>query len=133
MVILAVYWIAVSANLASSGQLTPVVNASHVDGYSVPGVGTVVEMQMAYSQDVMNGFYYHFFGYLWTMQLFIALMHFAIASSVAQWYFCPACKWEKGAERSSQDCIQIVLWQALWNYGLRILGRCYRGGSTNDG
>ena len=96
VVILAVYWIAVSANLASSGTLVPVgLNATHPDGYPVPGVGKVVEKNMAFSEAVMNGFYYHFFGYLWTMQLFIALMHFAIASSVAQWYFAPRVNGKK--------------------------------------
>jgi hypothetical protein len=55
----------------------------------------VKERGMNYSDDVMYMFYYHFFGYLWTMQLFIALMHFTIASSVAQWYFAPRVNGQK--------------------------------------
>jgi hypothetical protein len=81
--ILLIYWIAVSGNLACNGTMEPVVNANHTEGYNF-GAGVVKEKEMKYSDDVMYMFYYHFFGYLWTMQLFIALMHFTIASSVAQ-------------------------------------------------
>ena len=99
VVALAVYWIAVSANLASSGTLTSVApNATHADGYSVPEVGKVVEMEMSYSEDVMNMFYYHFFGYLWSMQLLIALHALYDREFSSSVVFRPACKWQKGAE-----------------------------------
>ena len=92
--ILLIYWIAVSGNLACNGTMEPVVNANHTEGYNF-GAGVVKEKEMKYSDEVMYMFYYHFFGYLWTMQLFIALMHFTIASSVAQWYFAPRVNGQK--------------------------------------
>jgi len=114
VVALAVYWIAVSANLASSGTLTSVApNATHADGYSVPEVGKVVEMEMSYSEDVMNMFYYHFFGYLWSMQLLIALMHFTIASSVVQWYFAPRVNGKKELNNPVWAALKLAYWKHL--------------------
>ena len=99
VVILAVYWIAVSANLASSGTLTSVgLNATHPDGYPVPGVGKVVEMEMSYQRSR----YEHVL-----LSLFWVFVDNAVVNCAHAFYdrefsssvvFCPACQWQKRAE-----------------------------------
>jgi hypothetical protein len=98
--------------------MEPIHAANHTGGYEVDG-STVKERGMNYSDDVMYMFYYHFIGYLWTMNLLIALMHFTIASSVAQWYFAPRVN---GQKELKQPVITAAKLAYTKHFGTMIFG-----------
>lgn len=81
--LLTIWFVVVAVYLVCSAKVT-YSQLAVSNGLSVP------YMHVEFNDHLRYAGLYHFFGYLWTIAFFLAIMDIIIAGAVAHWYFTPA-------------------------------------------
>lgn len=89
--LLTIWFVVVAVYLVCSAKVT-YSQLAVSNGLSVP------YMHVEFNDHLRYAGLYHFFGYLWTIAFFLAIMDIIIAGAVAHWYFTPARNGVKNLE-----------------------------------
>jgi len=92
------YWVAAAGALGCAGTLENKMNATLSSSLASPSSLTVLVREVTWDRTLWGMFFYHLFGFFWTLAFFVAVMHYVLSFAGVTWYFAEAAEGGKKIE-----------------------------------